>query len=70
LVASTSSTYQADKTETNNENDIDPLAENLDLSSLEEGLKRALTAEKAPSPTTPEPPSPIGLEETEEPGRT
>jgi len=30
----------------------------------------ALTEERAPSPTTPEPPSPIGSEETEEPGRT
>jgi len=56
--------------ETNNENDIDPLAENLDLSSLGEGLERALTEERAPSPTTPEPLSPIGSEETEEPGRT
>jgi len=70
LVASTSSTYRTDKTETNNENDIDPLAENVDLSSLQEGLERALTEQRAPSPTTPEPPSPIGSEETEEPGRT
>jgi len=30
----------------------------------------ALTEERAPSPTTLEPPSPSGLEETEEPGRT
>jgi len=44
--------------------------ENLDLSSLGEGLERALTEERAPSPTTPEPPSPIGSEETEEQGRT
>jgi len=56
--------------ETNNQNDIDPLAENLDLSSLGEGLERALREERAPSPTTPEPPSPIGSEETEEQGRT
>jgi len=61
---------KTDKTETNNENDIDPLAENLDLSSLGEGLERALTEERAPSPTTPEAPSPIGSEETEDPGRT
>jgi len=61
---------QPDKTETNNENNIDPLAENLDLSLLGEGLERALTEERAPSPTTPEPPSPTGSEETEEPGRT
>ena len=56
--------------ETNNQNDIDPLAENLDLSSLGEGLEEALTEERAPSPTRPEPPSPIGSEETEEQGRT
>jgi len=56
--------------ETNNENDIDPLAENIDISSLTEGLERALTEERAPSPTTPELPSPIGSEETEEQGRT
>jgi len=47
-----------------------PLAANVDLSSLGEGLERALTEERAPSPTTPEPPSPIGSEETEEAGRT
>jgi len=56
--------------EPNKENDIDPLAENLDVSLLGEGLARALTEERAPSPTTPGPPSPIGSEETEEPGRT
>jgi len=56
--------------ETKNENDIDPLAENLDLSSLGEGLERALTEKRAPSSKTPEPPSPIGSEEIEEPGRT
>jgi len=49
---------------------MDPLAEYLDLSSLGEGLERALTEERAPSPTTPEPASPIGSEETEEPERT
>jgi len=49
---------------------MDPLVENLDLSSLGEGLERALTEERAPSPTTPEPPSPIGSEETAEQGRT
>jgi len=70
LVASTSSTKQTDKTETNNENDIDPLAENLNLSSLGEELERALTEERAPSPTTPEPLSPIGSEEIEEQGTT
>ena len=59
MVASTSSTEQRDKTETNNENDIDILAENLDLSSLGEGLENALREQRAPSPTTPEPPSPI-----------
>ena len=67
---STSSTSQTDKTDSNNENDIDPLAENLDLSSLEEGLQRALTEERAASPTTPERPSPSGSEETEDQGRT
>jgi len=67
---STSSTQQTAKTETNNEKDIDPLAENLDLSSLGEGLERALTEERAPSPTTPEPPLTSGSEETEEQGRT
>jgi len=56
--------------ETNNENEIDAQAENLDLASLGEGLERALTEERAPSPTTPEPLSPIGSEKTEEPGRT
>jgi len=49
---------------------MNPFVENLDLSSLEEGLDRALTEERAPSPTTPEPPSPSGSEETEEEGRT
>jgi len=55
---------------TNDENNINPQAENLNLSLLGEGLERALTEEKAPSPTTPEPPSPIGSEETKERGRT
>ena len=45
---------------------MDPLAENLNLLSLGEGLERALMEERAPSPTTPEPPSPSGSEETEE----
>jgi len=69
LVVSTSSTEQTDKTETNNENDIDHLAENLDLPSLGEALERASTEERPPSPTTREPPSPSGSEETEEQGR-
>jgi len=46
------------------------MAENLDLSSIAEGLERALTEERTPSPTRPEPPLPIGSEETEEGGRT
>jgi len=49
---------------------IDPLEENIDLTLLGEGLERALTEERAPRPTTPELPSPIGSEETEEQGRT
>jgi len=44
--------------------------ENPDLLSLGEGLERALTEERAPSPTTPEPLSPRGSEETEEQERT
>ena len=55
--------------ETHNENDIDPLAENPDLSSIGDGLERALTEERAPRPTTPEPLSPSVSEETEEPDR-
>src|SRR6195952_1835235 len=55
---------------TNNENDIDTLAENLDISALGEALESALGESRAPSPTTPEPTSPIGLEETADPGRT
>jgi len=56
--------------ESNNQNDIDPLAENLDLPSLEEGLETALTEEMAPSPKTAGPASPSGSEETEGQGRT
>jgi len=41
---------KTDKTETNNKNDIDPLAENLDLSSLREGLERALTCREGTKP--------------------
>ena len=70
MFPATSSTYQTDKTASNNENDIDPLAVNLHLLSLGEGLDRVLTAERAPSPTTPDPPLLIGSEETEEQGRT
>src|ERR1700712_5216549 len=55
---------------TNNENDIDTLAENLDISALGEALESALGESRAPSPTTPEPTSPIGSEETADPGRT
>jgi len=51
-------------------NDIDPLAQNLDLSLPAEGLERALTEERARSPTTPEPRSPRGSEEREKQGRT
>jgi len=65
-----SSTSQTDKTKTNDENHIDPLVENLDLSLLGEGLERALTEQRAPSPTKPEPPSPRGSGETEAQGRT
>jgi len=54
---------------TNNENDIDPLAENLHLSSLEDGLERVLTEQRAPNPTTPEPLTPSGPQETEEQGK-
>src|SRR6195952_1948203 len=55
---------------TNKENDIDTLAENLDVSILGEALEDALRESRAPSPTTPEPTSPAGSEETTEPGRT
>src|ERR1700712_4170818 len=55
---------------TNNENDIDTLAENLDISALGEALESALGESRAPSPTTPEPTSPIGSEETADPGST
>src|ERR1700712_2379858 len=55
---------------TNNENDIDTLAENLDISALGEALESALGQSRAPSPTTPEPTSPIGSEETADQGRT
>src|SRR6195952_237785 len=53
-----------------NENDIDTLAENLDVSILGEALEDALRESRAPSPTTPEPTSPAGSEETTYPGRT
>src|SRR6195952_3858106 len=55
---------------TNNENDIDTLAENLDISALGEALESALGESRAPSPTTPEPTSPVESEETADPGRT
>jgi len=44
--------------------------ENLDHSFLGGGLERALKAERVPSPTTPEPASLSGSEETAEQGRT
>src|ERR1700712_1887159 len=53
-----------------NENDIDTLAENLDVSILGEAQEDALRESRAPSPTTPEPTSPVGSEETADPGRT
>jgi len=56
--------------ETNNEDNIDPLAENLALASLNEELERAFMEERAPSPTTSELPSPIRSDETKEQGRT
>src|SRR6195952_3571323 len=55
---------------TNKENDIDTLAENLDVSILGEALQYALRVSGAPSPTTLEPTSPVGSEETTKPGRT
>src|SRR6195952_463438 len=55
---------------TNNENDIDTLAENLDISALGEALESALGESRAPGPTTPEPTSPIGSEESTDPART
>jgi len=66
LVASTRGTLQTDKTETNNKKNIAPLAETVDPSLLGERVERALTEERAPSPPTPEPPSSIGSEETED----
>jgi len=56
--------------ETNNENDIEPIAQNLHLSSLVVGLETALIEERAPSPTTPEPLSPSGSQEPEKRGKT
>jgi len=63
-----SSTEQTEKTDTHHENHIDHLAENLDLSSLGAGLERPLTDGRGPSPTTLEPPSAIGSDETEQRG--
>jgi len=63
-------TYQTEKTETNDENNTDPLAENLGLSALGEGLERALTQERVLNPTILEPLSLTRLEGTEERGKT
>jgi len=56
--------------ETNNKDNINLLAENVDHSSREEGLQNGLIEHSARSPSTLESLSPTGSKETEEQGRT